>query len=122
MMPWSPAMMFWSIVGQASRQTAGPMGSSTRERSNGCAGFCGGAAMAGLDSETDDGPAAMATSSASTTDSGLHSRLEPSGELTYRVEIALRNRQDIAVDMIGHRGTSFGKLAPCPVVSLTVQR
>jgi hypothetical protein len=27
-------MMFWSIVGQAMRQTTGPMGPSTIERSN----------------------------------------------------------------------------------------
>jgi hypothetical protein len=34
MMPCSPAMMFCSIVGQASLNTAGPMGPSTIERSN----------------------------------------------------------------------------------------
>src|SRR5262249_23204232 len=34
MIPWRPAMMFWSIVGQAIFQTAGPIGPSTSERSN----------------------------------------------------------------------------------------
>src|SRR6186713_2295189 len=34
MMPCNPAMMFCSIVGQASRQTAGPIGPSTIDRSN----------------------------------------------------------------------------------------
>src|SRR5688500_17561762 len=34
MMPCRPAMMFCSIVGQASRQTAGPIGPSTMDRSN----------------------------------------------------------------------------------------
>src|SRR5262245_55621968 len=33
MMPCSPAMMFCSMVGHASFQTAGPIGPSTRERS-----------------------------------------------------------------------------------------
>src|SRR5688572_33228075 len=34
MIPCSPAMMFWSIVGHASFHTAGPMGPSTIDRSN----------------------------------------------------------------------------------------
>ena len=34
MMPCRPAMTFCSIVGQAIRQTAAPMGPSTIERSN----------------------------------------------------------------------------------------
>src|SRR4030095_11524631 len=34
MMPCRPAMTFWSIVGHARRQTAGPMGPSMRLRSN----------------------------------------------------------------------------------------
>src|SRR5688500_10823203 len=33
MMPCRPAMMFWSIVGHAMRQTTGPMGPSMIERS-----------------------------------------------------------------------------------------
>src|SRR5579862_364533 len=39
-MPWSPAITFWSIVGQASRQTACPIGPSTIDRSNFCLGCC----------------------------------------------------------------------------------
>src|SRR5512144_2398126 len=42
-MPCRPAMMFWSIVGQARRHTAGPMGPSTIERSNCWTGFSAGA-------------------------------------------------------------------------------
>jgi len=34
MIPCSPPIMFWSIVGQASFQTADGMGPSTRLRSN----------------------------------------------------------------------------------------
>src|SRR5262245_12902948 len=76
MMPCKPAMMFWSIVGHASRQTAGPMGPSTSERSNRCAGFCAGAAMAGPDSVTVDALATIVASSASTGDSSLDDCLE----------------------------------------------
>src|SRR6266487_603978 len=39
MIPWTPAMTFCSIVGQARIQTARPMGPSTIERSNCCAGL-----------------------------------------------------------------------------------
>src|SRR6266542_1109712 len=64
MMLCSPAMMFCSIVGQASRQTAGPIGPSTMERSKRCAGFGAGedAATTGPASGTGDEPAAMAAS------------------------------------------------------------
>src|SRR6266540_7370135 len=62
MMPCSPAMMFCSIVGQASRQTAGPIGPSTMERSKRCAGFDTGTATTGPDSGTGDAPAAIAAS------------------------------------------------------------
>src|SRR6476619_1142145 len=43
MIPWNPAMTFWSIVGQARRQTAGTMGPSTIVRSKSWAFFGAGA-------------------------------------------------------------------------------
>src|SRR5262245_40270074 len=45
MMPWSPAIAFCSMVGQARRHTAAPMGPSTIERSNFRTGFLATSAM-----------------------------------------------------------------------------
>src|SRR5215471_5911518 len=76
MMPCRPAMMFWSIVGHASLQTAWPIGPSTSERSNRWTALGAGAGMAGLDSVTVAGLAASAASFASKVLLLLENRLE----------------------------------------------
>src|SRR5438552_18691413 len=48
MIPCRPAITFWSIVGHARRQTAGPMGPSTIERSNRWTGFSAGSDIPGF--------------------------------------------------------------------------
>src|SRR5438105_6677378 len=48
MIPCRPAITFCSIVGHARRQTAGPMGPSTIERSNRWTGFSAGSDIPGF--------------------------------------------------------------------------